>query len=457
METSNTQTHIQKVYGCTFLPEDSIHFTAVLRGLLFSKIPVSQCFTILSEVIEHRQFSVAFDCIMNGYSVCHHEADFTNMGKSKLQEEEVRYERLAHWSATFGCLSPTELNEYCRTFNLRLERAERYNREASMTKVRNKRPHTLFETLSRTVIGQEEAKKALSVALFNHEVKMGNPSYPGSPLVPLPKSNLLFIGRSGTGKTLLANCAAKALGVPFVRIDAASLVKSGIVGNSIADYFIGVYHALDHKEDLTNAIVLVDEFDKLGRGLSRENFAIQTELLSIIGEEGVVAFAPERQAPMVTIPTRNMLFIFCGAFEQLSEMKSKKTEIGFRQNGSVSDDTESAITRDDIVHFGFMPEIVNRLGRIVQLHAMTEEHMLDVLQRSEASPLVQYRNLFSEIGISLRYDDEFVRAVAAVAYTSGLNGRGANEILAEIMDDILFDAHSIHDEIIIDSSFLHSK
>jgi len=379
------------------------------------------------------------------------EINFTNYSEIEKQKAEERYDRIVDWVKHFGALSENEIKDYCKEFNLELNEALKRNivRDISISNS----PELIFNLLSKDVIGQDQAKKTLAVELFNHSIrKEASLSFSNEELV-FPKSNVLMVGPSGSGKTFLAKKCAELIDVPFIKIDAASTVKSGIVGNSIMDHFQSYYCATEDKRKLEYSIVLIDEFDKLATHYAYDRSAIQNELLTLIGENGEASFEPARNQPKVKLNCSNMLFILCGAFQDLTSNKSQATKIGYQYDSLES--LPESINRTTIQRFGFSAEIMNRINKIVHLEQLTEREVFELIKSSNSSPIIPYINIFAKLGKQIHFTDCFFGALAQQVSSSALNGRGPAVILSQVMEDFLYKICNQQQKIIIDKTYLN--
>ncbi len=328
-------------------------------------------------------------------------------------------------------------------------------------------PREIYANLDAYVIGQEKAKKTLAVAVYNHFKRIRSESV--SPDVEVQKSNILLIGPTGSGKTLLAETLARTLEVPFAICDATSLTESGYVGEDVENILLRLIQAADW--DVPKAeqgIIYIDELDKIARkeGVNRSitrdvaGEGVQQELLKII--EGCTANVPPqggRKHPhqeMLQINTRNILFICGGAFDGLEEMVAKRLSVGssmgFLANGS--DRTEKAantyttleqVTPEDLLQFGFIPELVGRLPIVSPLQSLDREALVRVLIEPKNAIVRQYQRLFAIDDVKLEFTDDALVAAAERALTYHTGARILRHIVEDALLEVMYELPSLAD------------
>lgn len=327
------------------------------------------------------------------------------------------------------------------------------------------KPKKIYAILEQYIIGQEEAKKTLSVAVYNHYKRIGQPKKRSKDKddVELQKSNILMIGPTGSGKTLFAQTLAKILNVPLAIVDANSLTEAGYVGEDVEDILLALIQSANG--DVIKAergIIYIDEIDKIARkpGATRDisGEGVQQALLKII--EGTVVNVPipsgvhQQMQEMVSINTTNILFICGGAFNNLDKVIEKRTKgskLGFGADVQSKDNKDIGkilrdVMPDDLLQDGLIPEFVGRLPIIVTLNPLDEDALIQILTKPKNALVKQYKKLLEMDGVKLEFEDSALRAIAHEAILRNTGARGLRSILEKIMRDVMFESPSTEDK-----------
>ena len=326
-------------------------------------------------------------------------------------------------------------------------------------------PREIYSNLDSYVVGQEKAKKVLSVAVYNHFKRIWNRQISSDSDIELQKTNILLVGPTGCGKTLLAETLARTLDVPFAVCDATSLTESGYVGEDVENILLRLIQAADW--DIGRAehgIVYIDELDKISRkerinrSITRDvsGEGVQQELLKII--EGCVANVPPqggRKHPhqeFLQIDTHHILFICGGAFDGLEDIVSRRVGTRASQMGFLSDrrdGIESAgssftqVIPEDLLHFGFIPEMVGRLPVTVGLEPLDKESLIQVLTKPKNSIIKQYQHLFRIDNVDLEFTEDALEAAAERALNHQTGARCLRYVIEDTLLDVMYDLPSL--------------